>query len=80
MLRQYDDEGSPFALEALHAERAAVALRDDVVGERQPQSCVALARRLRREKRLEDLASNFCWDAGAVVRYTDLDVSVYLLR
>ena len=62
------------ALLGFEAERAVVALGDDVVAEREAQAR-ALAGGLGGEKGLKDFLAHGFGDAGAVVAHPDLDVA-----
>ena len=72
LARQADGELGERARLALDRDRAAVLLGDDVVADRQTEPG-ALAGRLGREERLEQLVPDLGRDAGAVVAHPDLD-------
>ena len=56
-IREFDGEGSPRTRLAFDTQAAVMSLRDDVITHRQTQAC-STARRLRGEKRLENLILN----------------------
>ena len=70
--RQADGEFGELADFAVDRDRAAMLLRDDVVADRQAEPG-ALAGRLGREERLEQLVADLRRDADAVVAHPDLD-------
>ena len=70
--RQADGEFGELADPAVDRDRAAMLLGDDVIADREAQPG-ALAGRLRREERLEQLVAQLGANAGAVVAHRDLD-------
>src|ERR1700693_2314322 len=79
LARQSDHEFGERIDLAIDSDRSAVLLRDDVVWDR-PAEAGALAGRFGGEERLEQLVSDLCRYAGAVVPHADFDLIAGIAR